>query len=137
MKNIFETSVKRWVAGIVALAMLIQTTGCGTIFNGRSQAVRIMTTPRDRTVSYERVKLKDGDVISVRKQFATPQFNVGTDRRPVLVDMQYNPDPWLIGDAALLLVFIVPGVVALGVDFGTGAWRDLDNPQHVYVPTAE
>ena len=31
--------------------------------------------------------------------------------------------PWLLGDAALLLLGIVPGVIAFIVDFGTGAWQ--------------
>ena len=31
--------------------------------------------------------------------------------------------PWLIGDGLLLLPGIVPGVIALVVDFGTGAWE--------------
>jgi hypothetical protein len=31
--------------------------------------------------------------------------------------------PWLAADFALLLAGVVPGVIALGVDFGTGAWR--------------
>jgi len=31
--------------------------------------------------------------------------------------------PWLLGDAGLLLLGIVPGVIAFIVDFGTGAWQ--------------
>jgi len=34
--------------------------------------------------------------------------------------------PWLLGDAGLLLLGIVPGVIAFIVDFGTGAWRHAD-----------
>lgn len=34
--------------------------------------------------------------------------------------------PWLAADFALLLAGVVPGVIALGVDFGTGAWRHED-----------
>lgn len=37
--------------------------------------------------------------------------------------------PWLIGDAVLLVPFILPGVVAFIVDFGTGAWRHDEFPQ--------
>ncbi len=36
--------------------------------------------------------------------------------------------------AALLLVGVVPGVVALGVDFATGSWRYLEEEQTVKVP---
>lgn len=31
--------------------------------------------------------------------------------------------PWLLGDAGLLLLGIVPGVIAFIVDFGTGSWQ--------------
>ncbi len=31
--------------------------------------------------------------------------------------------PWLIGDAALLILGVIPGVVAFVVDFSTGAWE--------------
>lgn len=35
--------------------------------------------------------------------------------------------PWLLGDAGLLLLGVVPGVIAFIVDFGTGAWRHSDH----------
>ena len=31
--------------------------------------------------------------------------------------------PWLLGDAGLLLLGVVPGVIAFIVDFSTGAWQ--------------
>lgn len=31
--------------------------------------------------------------------------------------------PWLLGDAAWLLAFIVPGVIGFCVDFATGDWK--------------
>ncbi|UCC28965.1 MAG: hypothetical protein JSU86_12265 [Phycisphaerales bacterium] len=34
--------------------------------------------------------------------------------------------PWLLGDAGLLLLGVIPGVIAFIVDFGTGAWRHAD-----------
>ena len=41
--------------------------------------------------------------------------------------------PWIAADAALLLAGIVPGVVALAVDFGSGSWQhdNLDNQDSV------
>ena len=48
--------------------------------------------------------------------------------------MKYGVDPWVIADTCLLFLGILPGVIALGVDFGTGAWRKLDNPQVVFAP---
>ena len=37
--------------------------------------------------------------------------------------------PWLAADAGLLLLGVVPGVIAFIVDFGTGAWRHVDDEQ--------
>ena len=38
--------------------------------------------------------------------------------------------PWLWGDAGLLLLGVVPGVIAFIVDFGNGTWRHVDD-EHV------
>ena len=65
------------------------------------------------------------------------QFNVGDARRPLMVELQFDPDRWLIGDAVLLLFGILPGLIAFGVDFGTGAWRDLYPVQRVNVPDSQ
>ena len=137
MRILHRTRVKRWIAGVVLVAFLNLATGCCAILNGTSQTIRVVTNPEGKTVEYEGMKLKDGDTFTLQKHFHNPQFNVGTDRRPIMYDLHYDPDPWLIGDGVLLLFFIIPGVIALGVDFGTGAWRTVDNPQQVYVPPSE
>ena len=31
--------------------------------------------------------------------------------------------PWLVGDALLLIPFLIPGVIAFIVDFSTGEWK--------------
>ncbi len=42
--------------------------------------------------------------------------------------------PWVAGDAGLLLLGIVPGVIAFIVDFGTGAWRHTETDQVTTAP---
>jgi len=106
--------------------------GCAAIFRGTSQTVRVVTTPQGQSVYYRGMKLNDGDLFTVQKHFDTPKFNVGEANRPIMYSMNYDPDPWLIGDCVLLVFFLIPGLVAIGVDFGTGAWRHLDDPQQVY-----
>ncbi len=133
MKTLRKSAITRWVVYVLLSGVLNLTAGCCTIFNGTSQTVRVITHPEGKTVEYKGMNINDGDVFTVQKEFQTPEFNVGADGRPVMVSMDYGPDPWLIGDAALLLFFIIPGLVALGVDFGTGAWRNLEDPQHVYM----
>ncbi len=134
MRLLHKTRVRRWTAGIVLVAFLNLSTGCCAIFGGTSQTLRLVTNPEGKTVYYQGMKLKDGDTFTVSKHWEAPQLNVGTDRRPVMYDMHYDPNPWLIGDGVLLLFLIIPGLIGLGVDFGTGAWRNIDNPQQVYVP---
>lgn len=34
--------------------------------------------------------------------------------------------PWVLGDVGLLFLGVIPGVIGLIVDFGTGAWRHAD-----------
>jgi len=31
--------------------------------------------------------------------------------------------PWLVGDAALLLLGVIPGVIAFAIDFANGEWK--------------
>lgn len=48
------------------------------------------------------------------------------DRSTASCDGNGDVCPWLAGDAGLLLLGIVPGVIAFIVDFGTGAWKHAD-----------
>src|SRR5262249_14182030 len=99
-----------------------------------AQTVRVSTYPGSGQVFYQGMKLRDGDTVSVGKRFETPCFYLDADRPYARVDMSYDPSAWLIGDGALLFVFVIPGLVAFGVDFGTGAWRQLHDVQIVVVP---
>lgn len=124
----------RGVCLILIVGMLNLSIGCAAIFRGTSQTVTIRTIPEGKTVMFQGVRIKDGGTIHVSKRFDAPEFNVGAEGRPYFVEMHYSPDPWLIADCVGLIFYIVPGLIALGVDFGTGAWRHLENPQIVYVP---
>jgi hypothetical protein len=41
--------------------------------------------------------------------------------------------PWLLGDAGLLLLGIIPGVIAFAVDFANGEWQHGSGPTTVMV----
>ena len=124
----------RGLCALLAVAMATAPMGCATMFAGAAQTVRISTHPAGGSVFYQGVKLRDGDTLSVNKQFETPSFYLDADHPFTKVDMTYDPSAWLIADGALLFVFVLPGLVALGVDFGTGAWRQLHPVQLVIVP---
>lgn len=125
----------RVIACVAIIGLLAPTlSGCAAIFRGGSQRVTVVTNPPGRTVMYEGQTVSDGDSVIVRKSFDTPRFDVGKPGRPSMVNMTYNPDLWLIGDAAFFLLGIIPGLIAGGIDFATGAWRNLDPRQFVTIP---
>ncbi len=117
------------IAGIAA-AVVASAPGCAAIFRGTTQTVTIRTDPPGRSVHYQGLEITDGSAVSIRKRAEEPRVYVGAWSR----ELSYEPDPLLIADAALLVVFVIPGIVALGIDFATGAWRDLDDVQRIYVP---
>lgn len=41
-------------------------------------------------------------------------------------------DPWFFGSLGLLFLFVIPGLVATGVDLATGAWKKLGR-DHLHV----
>ena len=123
----------RIVSLVLAALLSLWTSGCATMSGGLSQMVVVRSHPSGGTVQYRGRDVFDGQSIVVDKLFETPQFHVGT----VSVPMQYEPNPWLVADGVLLFFFIVPGVVAFGVDFGTGAWRNLRGTQVVHIPDQE
>lgn len=118
---------------MLTAAVLVFSTSCATIFSGTSQTVHINTIPEGHTVYFDNVAVEDGQVVNVRKRMKTPEVNIGTPERPYFVEMDYSPDPWLIGDGLLIIVGVIPGLIAFGVDFGTGAWRKLEQQQRFYV----
>ena len=119
---------------VLLVNLLCLSSGCAIVFRGASQVVTIRTNPPGQTVRINGEEVSDGQAITVYKQFEAPMIDVGGPNRPIPVPLSYDPDPLLIGDAVLLIAFVIPGLVALGVDFGTGCWRDLHEQQVIYVP---
>lgn len=110
--------------------------GCASIFDGTHQSVRVRTRPAGHVVYYLGEPVGDGEKIRVDKKFEASEFRIGSASSAETVRLDYSPAPWLLGDAGLLLFGVVPGLVAFGIDAATGAWRDLEDEQIVYVPEA-
>lgn len=132
MRKLHRLRRHHWLACLLIAGVLNLSTGCAAVFSGTNQNVRVITTPPGKTVYFNGMRVKDGEMLTVQKHFREPEFNIGAPERPVMYPMHYDPDPWLIGDGVLLFFFLIPGLIALGVDFGTGAWRNLEDPQNVY-----
>ncbi len=123
------------LAAVLAVS-LVATSGCAAMFRGRHQIVRLDIQPPGHVVVYEGRTLRSGDKITVEKWGEPPRVSFAGEKQSVQQDLQFSADPWLIADTALLLLGIIPGLIALGVDFGTGTWRKLDDPQRIYEPAA-
>lgn len=129
MISTFLQKLGRVLSAMMIIVLLTPTWGCALIVSQRKQTVRVNTTPPGRTVTIDGTAVKDGQSFTIKKDFKAAEANIGSANRPTNVELKYNPDVWLVGDAALLLFFVLPGLIALGVDFGSGAWRAYQDPQ--------
>ena len=120
------------LSGLWMLSLLLSG-GCATLMHGTHQSVRVRTQPSMGTVRYNGDDVFDGHRVTVSKGFYAPYFTMADGPTSTQLNMKYHLDPFLLGDAALLLVGVVPGVVALTVDFATGSWRYLEEEQTVEV----
>ena len=125
------------IARLLLLAMIPLATGCATMFRGTTETVRVHTMPAGASIYHEQTRVADNETVTVRKRFTPPRFVSGQPGQRRETSLSFTPDPWLIGDAALLIPFIIPGVIAFGIDVGTGAWRDLDDEQRVHLPRVQ
>lgn len=121
---------------LVSVWLAVSLSGCATLMTEKSQTVRVSTVPSGRSVYYQGSPVRDGDYVKVRRDFRTPRFGLERGEEPAAVDMEYSAEPWIIGDAGLALFFIIPGVIAGGVDVATGAWRKLESTQVIDIETA-
>jgi hypothetical protein len=121
----------RLSALVTLLALLLNAAGCAALIRGTKEDVTVATRPNHRVIYYRDSPVEDGRTITVKKSAARPAFSEapGLPEEP----MSYSIDPLILGDVALLALFIVPGAVALGVDLATGAWRNLDEQQVVFI----
>ncbi len=125
----------RFLAALLIPATAVLVPGCAAMFSGRTQRVLVVTHPEGGIVQYKGATVSDGEVVVVTKKFEEPKFVLTGEGPPLQVPFTYDPDPWLIGDAVLLFVppGLIFGLIGFGVDVLTGAWRDLDDPQQVYM----
>lgn len=133
MRNLMAP-LYRYTILLLVVALLTPSVGCALMVSRGKQTVTITTTPSGRTVYIDGAPVKDGQSITIKKKFEAKEANVGTANRPNLVELKHNPDIWLLGDAGLLLLGIIPGIIGFGIDFTSGGWREYQNPQILVVP---
>ncbi len=94
------------VTGLWMLSLMLSG-GCATLVRGTHQSVRVRTQPSMGTVQYNGNDIYDGHRVTVSKGFNAPYFSMSDGRTSSQVDMEYHLDPFLLGDAALLLAGVV------------------------------
>lgn len=121
---------------VLALGLSVLLSGCATLMTEKTQTVRVNTVPAGRAIYYQGAPVADGDSVVVRRDFRPPAFELEPGDNPRTFEMDYSVDPWVIGDAGLAIFFILPGVIAGGLDVATGAWRKLEPAQIIDIDAA-
>lgn len=148
----FRSSLHSLVTGLLLAVMLAGSgglVGCATVMSegGGDRPLHVSSTPEGATVF-----VKQGMREWVQQPGVTPTTihldPVEDDDYQLRLELEgYEPvtgyigsdvDPWLFGSVALIVLFVIPGLVATGVDFATGAWKKLDTDHlHFDFPAKE
>jgi hypothetical protein len=120
---------RRLLLGVLLAVIVVNLgTGCGAMFNEPAPAIPVHVTPPGARIyvdglyvaqapSYVRLTAANPHVVQVAAD--------GYEAQTIQVTSQANGG-YIILDCLLILALIVPGIIALAVDGGTGAWRTLD-----------
>ncbi len=126
------------LAGFLCGLMTIGTTGCATIMSdgGGDRPVHITTEPSGASIFVKRGmqdwKQMPGETpttiyLDPAKGSGQYQLKLELDGyEPITSYIDSEIDPWVIGSVALIVVFVIPGVIATAVDFATGAWKKFE-----------
>ena len=137
----YRSSIHSLVTGLLLAVMLAGSgglVGCATVMSegGGDRPLHISSTPDGA-----RVFVKQGMREWQEQPQVTPTtiyldpVDGGGDYQLRLELEGYEPltgyigsdlDPWVFGSVALIVLLVIPGLVATGVDFATGAWKKLD-----------
>jgi hypothetical protein len=127
------------LTGFLIAVMVTGSVGCATIMSdgGGDRPLRITTTPEGATV-YVKRGMSDWQqqpgvtptTIMLDPVDGDYQLKLELEGyEPILGYVDTDVDPWLFGSMALVILFVIPGVVATAIDFATGAWKKLDEEQ--------
>lgn len=120
-----NTTTRAAICLILAVTTALWSSGCATLFKGTTQQVMIRCNVPDASLYVDGLPISPGatsleckadHVVSAEK----PGYPTASQR----IRRRAAPT-YLILDVALLVLWVIPGVVALAVDFGTGAIYEL------------
>lgn len=139
-----RSSVRAFLTGMLTAVLLAGSgslVGCATIMSdgGEERPLLVTSTPEGATVYVKRgmADWKQQPGVTPTTIMLNPVEGGGEyDLRlelegyePVHGHIGSDIDPWLFGSMALVIVFVIPGIVATGIDLATDAWKKLDEDE--------
>lgn len=124
--------------GFLLSATLLINTGCATMFDGKTQAITVNTSPPKANCLFKR---NGQDVGDIEKTPGSAVIEKSRDDVTVVCNKKGYEESTYIdksGVAAWTFVNILfGGVIGLAVDYGTGAINKYDSPVNMTLAHAE
>lgn len=123
--------MKKTVSILCIIAMLF-TTSCATIFSGGRKNIRFESNPPGATVQINGIDVgKTPCVVPVKRKLSDQVVDMklkGYQTRTFTLEKGMSGTMWL--DAVGLVLLVIPGLVAIGVDLATGSAVDYDHSHY-------
>ena len=120
---------RRLLLGVSLAVVLVNLgAGCGAMFNEPAPAIPVHVRPAGARIYVDGVYVAQAPSY-VRLTAANPHVVQiaadGYEAQTLQINSQANGG-YIVLDCLLILALIVPGIIALAVDGGSGAWKTLD-----------
>lgn len=113
----------------LSVALVTANAGCGALFNNSISTVPVSVSPAIKARIFVDGTLVGESPVNVRLTSADSHIvsveGDGYERQTVRVD-SHAGGGYIAADCVLLIFFLVPGIIALAVDGGSGDWKVLD-----------
>lgn len=144
MISSLRSSAHSLLTGVLVAILLAGSgslAGCATIMSegGGEREVHVTSTPEGASVSYRRGARAwekhpelTPTVLHLDPAEGDGDYQLRLELEgyePATAYLDSDLDPWFIGSVALIVVFVIPGVVATGVDLATGAWKKFEDDE--------
>lgn len=121
------------IRSIIFIFALVSYTGCATILTGTHQKITVDSNPKDAIIETRgHTQARTPAVLSLSRWHSGDIVvsKEGYYRKQVVLNRTLNP--YALLDLPWFFLGVVPGIVAVGVDIGTGAIWEYQ-PEMVYV----
>ena len=107
--------------------VLVFSTGCAAIFGSSQKPFDFTTEPpgADVYIDGQRMGVTPFTVILSNNDPVTVTFKKEGYAEVTCMLQPKTGAGWVVGDALLLVFYIIPGLVAFAVDAGTGSWSQI------------